>query len=92
MARPKGWGHIASKENMEELKEAFARATERARDEIGLYSCSDVAEVMGMTPRAIQKKMARGEIKARKIGGRWTTTKADLQEYINHISGIDGRG
>lgn len=42
------------------------------------YSVEEVAEIFGVQPDAIRKKIRRGGLPAEKLGGRWLI----LEEYV----------
>src|ERR1035437_10319271 len=44
---------------------------------------ADAAHVASTTPEALKKAIERGRLGGRKIGRDWTTTTAELTEYLN---------
>lgn len=48
------------------------------------YTCKDVAELFGVSPRTIQSNVADGTIPSRKLMGGARFLPADLEEYLRN--------
>ena len=48
-----------------------------------LISLPEAAEISGFNPKYLAQLAKKGRLNARKIGGVWLTTRADLESYIN---------
>lgn len=51
-------------------------------DDLKLYTLTEIETVLGVTHRTLLTYVSTGKLKARKLGGRWKVTKADLKEFI----------
>jgi excisionase family DNA binding protein len=47
----------------------------------------DVAAMLSLTERTVRELFKSGEIKARKVAGKYVTTKDLLKAYIEHEEG-----
>jgi hypothetical protein len=47
-----------------------------------LISLSDAATIAGLTMKHLGLLARRGDLKARKIGRNWVTTRAAVEEYL----------
>jgi excisionase family DNA binding protein len=53
-----------------------------AEDKTRLISMGEAAELYNFTRYHFSQLARRGRLKAQKVGGRWLTTPADVEEYI----------
>ena len=51
-------------------------------DKDELISLADAASIYGFTPDHLRHLAHRKRLKAKKIGGVWLTTRANVEEYI----------
>lgn len=47
-----------------------------------LISLSKAAEIYDLSPSYLRTLAQKGRLKAQKVGNSWTTTPADVEEYI----------
>lgn len=52
-----------------------------------LMSPQDVAEILGLSPKAVRDLCARRQIPARKVGNRWYIPAAYIEELCDHRRG-----
>lgn len=52
-------------------------------DKNNLISLSDAATIYGFTADHLRHLIHRNRLKAKKLGGVWLTTRADVEEYIS---------
>lgn len=52
-------------------------------EEIKVYTLKDVADIIKVTERTLLTYIKEGKLKAKKIGGKWIVSQANLQEFIN---------
>jgi len=50
-----------------------------------LISLSEAAAFAGMHPAHLRKLAERGDLKARKIGRNWVTTRRAVDEYLGDV-------
>lgn len=48
-----------------------------------LYTITELAEMLNMNRRSIQRYVAAGKIKAVMIGGKWKISETNLQEFLS---------
>lgn len=60
----------------------MADRTDAIKD-LTLYGVKELEGVLGVSEQTIKRRIKAGELTARKIGGKWKVTRADLEEYIN---------
>ncbi len=46
-----------------------------------LYSVNEIAEILGLHPKTVQRFIREGKLKAHKIGRSWKVSIDDLKEY-----------
>ncbi len=54
-----------------------------------LYSALQIAEMLGMHPKTIQRYIREGRLKANKIGKEWRVTGHDLSVFTEGTDGIE---
>jgi hypothetical protein len=54
----------------------------------GVYTNRDVAEIFGVSVRAIQERGSRGELKARNLPGRGRFLSVDLEDFLLNSSRV----
>lgn len=52
-------------------------------EEFKLYTLTELEGILGVTHRTLLEYVKQGKLKARKIGGKWKVTEANLKEFIN---------
>ena len=52
----------------------------------GTYTIHDVAELFGVSARAIQDRMKRGQLTSRNLPGRAKFLSVDLEEFLGNSS------
>lgn len=50
------------------------------------WGCEAIAEEIGRTPRQTFHMLTRGELPAKKVGGRWVASRKKLREFFEEIS------
>lgn len=50
---------------------------------IRLYTLTELAPMLGVTPRTLQSYVKSGRLKGVKIGGKWKVTEENLKKFIN---------
>lgn len=55
--------------------------TEDIKD-LKLYTLREIEPIIGVTHRTLQTYIYEGKLKANKVGGRWTVTKEQLDDFI----------
>ena len=63
----------------------MAERTDAIKD-LTLYGVKELEPILGVSEQTIKRRIKAGELPARKIGGKWKITRADLEEYINNAS------
>lgn len=51
-----------------------------------MYTTSEIARIFGVTPRAIQNRIASGQLRPRKLPGRAKFLTQDLEEFLHASS------
>lgn len=52
-------------------------------EELRLYDLNDLEPILGRSRRTLLRYIYDGKLPARKVGGRWGVTKADLERFMN---------
>ena len=50
-----------------------------------ILSVKDVAEFLGITPAGVRLKVYRGQLPARKLGGRIVFLREELESYLKSL-------
>lgn len=53
-------------------------------EDMKLYTLTELESVLGVTHRSLLTYVTAGKLKAKKIGGKWRVTKADLKDFIDN--------
>ena len=48
-----------------------------------MYTVNQLAEILDLHPKTVQRFIREGKIKARKIGRQWRVSKEDLRQYAH---------
>jgi len=51
-------------------------------ESLKLYKIKDVAKILDISTRTVQKYITEGTLPAKKIGGSWRIDEKDLKEYL----------
>jgi excisionase family DNA binding protein len=51
------------------------------------YSVREVADALGITPKAVREKIIRGEIQGRQLGRTWLVSKAWFDAWLAELEG-----
>lgn len=57
-----------------------------ALEELRLYTLTDLESFFGVTHQTLLRWVKAGTLPAKKIGGKWRCTKADIAEYISRAT------
>ena len=50
-----------------------------------IFKIKEVAELLGDTPQAIRMRVYRGQLPARKLGGKIVFLKEELEEFLRSL-------
>ena len=50
--------------------------------DIKLYTTEEVAEFLGVTVRTVYRYVESGQLKGKKIGGRWLFTIENIEKFV----------
>ena len=51
-------------------------------EDIKVYSISEVALLLKVNRRTVWNYVKEGKLKAKKVGGKWLITEANLKEFV----------
>lgn len=51
--------------------------------DLKLYTLEEAKFIVGLTPQTLKRHIKAGMLSAKKIGGKWRVTRADLEKYIS---------
>ncbi len=51
----------------------------------------EAAAILGLSPATLRQQIARGRLRARKVGRDWTVTAAEIERYRVESLGRPGR-
>jgi excisionase family DNA binding protein len=52
-----------------------------------LYSLKEIAELLNKSTMTVRREISRGNLKAGKIGGEYSITRSELEEYLKQRFG-----
>lgn len=54
-----------------------------ALQDLTLYTVTELEPVLGVSAQTIKRYIKSGKLPAKKIGGKWKVTRADLEKFIS---------
>jgi len=52
---------------------------------VQLYSLAEIAPIIGVSYRTLQRWIKEGKLPAKKVGGRWKMTEKTLFEWLSRL-------
>lgn len=56
-----------------------------------MYTLRELVPILGISEKGIIEMVRKGQIKARKLGHRWKVSRANLIEFLNTPTNLQGK-
>jgi excisionase family DNA binding protein len=64
------------------VRSTTPRSTDNRNSTQQLFTVRELADALGLGPRAVRDYIARGELSGRLIRGRWRFGRKDIEEFL----------
>lgn len=82
-------------ENINDIKQKPApqQEPEKQPEDLALkmYTIPELVPILGISEKALLTMIREGQIKARKLGHRWKVSRANLIEFLNTPTNLQGK-
>lgn len=73
---------------MEDIKQEPKQQEDLA---LKMYTIPELVPILGISEKALLTMIREGQIKARKLGHRWKVSRANLIEFLNTPTNLQGQ-
>lgn len=78
-------------ETKQEQVQKAAQAQQNEDLALKMYTLSELVPILGISEKALLTMIREGQIKARKLGHRWKVSRANLIEFLNTPTNLQGQ-
>ena len=76
---------------MEDIKQEQKQQEQQEDLALKMYTIPEIVPILGISEKALLAMIREGQIKARKLGHRWKVSRANLIEFLNTPTNLQGQ-